>query len=35
MRVAVALMKAAQVLTQDQQKEGCLWPQLVLCTSVV
>lgn len=35
MCVSVALMKAAQVLTQDQQKEGCLWPQLVLCTSVV
>lgn len=35
MHVPVALMKAAQVLTQDQQKEGCLWPHLVLCTSVV
>lgn len=35
MCVCVALIKAAQLLTQDQQKEGCLWPQLVLCTSVV
>lgn len=33
--VSVALMKAVQVLTQDQQKEGCLPPQFVLCTSVV